>query len=381
VPPTTDDVMSKLQELARLAPAMEPVVSVYLDTRWTDEHQRDRVRVFLKNETRKAAAMAGGSLEAELAWITSQGERLVRQEMRPDLGGVALFAGGATGLREIIPFAAPFKESFVVAETPYLRPLVEALGEVPRTIVAFVDGESARLVALTEQGAGEEVELQTADVVGHHRRGGWALLLQSRYQRHVQVHRDRHLDAVAATLAEMVEQYGVRDIVLAGEPRNLAVFTQHVSPAVGARIVGHVAGARYEPSSALASRALALVQHAAASEQGMTLDAVLADAEGGGRAAAGVDATIEAVNRGIVACLYLMTTFNEAGALCSICGAIQRPAAVACRWCGRPAGRVELGEAMVHRVITAGGEVETVTVHAGLERAGGVAARLRFPLK
>jgi peptide subunit release factor 1 (eRF1) len=378
-PTTANDVIAKLTELARLAPARQPVISVYLDTRWTDEHQRDRVRVFLENERRKAAAMAAGSLDADLAWVTRQGERLVRQEIHPDAHGVALFAGGAAGLRETMPCAVPFTDRFIVGDTPCLRPMIEALTAVPRAVVLFVDGERARLVALTEQGSGDDVALETPDVVGHHRRGGWSLLLQSRYQRHIQVHRARHFDAVAATLGEMVEHYGVRDIVLAGEARNVAVFRQHVTPALDARIVGHVAGAHHEPSSVLASRARDLVQHATASAQGATLDDVLVTAEGGGRAAEGVDATVEAVNRGTVARLYLLTTFDEAGAVCSECGALQRPTTGPCRWCGKATAPVELGEAMVHRAIATGGEVESVTAHAHLERAGGVAALLRYP--
>jgi hypothetical protein len=48
---------------------------------------------------------------------------------------------------------------------------------------------------------------------------------------------------------------GLRTVVLAGEPRNLAVFRTHVPPRPADRIVGEVAGARYEPMSALAERA------------------------------------------------------------------------------------------------------------------------------
>jgi hypothetical protein len=42
---------------------------------------------------------------------------------------------------------------------------------------------------------------------------------------------------------------------------------------------------------------------------------------------------------------------------------------------------VDLGEAMVRRVIAAGGDVASVDVHAGLAQAGGVAALLRYPAR
>src|ERR1700675_4698525 len=132
------DVAAKLHELARAKPGPAPVISVYLATRWSDEHQRDRVRVFLKNEIRKAAAMADGQLDPELAWLTAEGERLVAQESHPEAAGVAMFAGGTASWREILHLAVPFTDSVTVADAPRLRPLVQALGEAPRAAVLFL---------------------------------------------------------------------------------------------------------------------------------------------------------------------------------------------------------------------------------------------------
>jgi hypothetical protein len=253
----------------------------------------------------------------------------VRQEVHPEAAGVAMFVGGPSGLREMLPLAVPLDNSFTVAELPRLRPLVEALGEAPRTAVLFVDGESARLVAVTEEGSG----------------------------------------AVAQGLADLVDHYGLRAIIPAGEPRNVAVFRTHVPPRLTGRIVGDVAGARYEPTSVLAERARELVRHHAAGEAAVALDTVLADAEGGGRAAAGIEATIEAVNRGTVERLYLLRSLGEEGRACSACQALQDAASTVCRWCNAATRSIELGEAMIQRVLAAGGDVAIVDVHAGLARA------------
>ena len=376
---TPIDVAGKLRDLARTTSGPTPVISVYLDTRWSDEHQRDRVRVFLKNEIRKASAMADGQIDTELAWLTAEGERLVGQAFHPEAAGVAMFAGGPVSLREILPFAVPFADSFTVADTPRLRPFVRALGDAPRAAVLFVDGESARLTALTAQGAAEEIALETADVIGHHRRGGWALLLQSRYQRHIHEHRKRHFDAVVHALAGLVDHYGVRAIVLAGETRNLAVFRTLMPRRLADRIVGDVAGARYEPTSVLAERALELIRDLGVGQAAAALKAVLTDAEACGRAVSGVDGTIEAVNRGTVDRLYLLESHRGDGRVCLACHALQREDDIACRWCGAATSTLDLGEAMVRRVLAAGGDVTSIEVDAGLERAGGVAALLRYP--
>jgi peptide subunit release factor 1 (eRF1) len=376
---TSADVAGTLRDLAASPPGPPPVVSVYLDTRWSDERQRDRVRVFLKNEIRRATAMAAGALDAELAWVAAEGERLIGQAVPSEAAGVALFAGGPTPRREIVRLAVPLADSFTVADVPQLRPLAQALGEAPRAVLLFVDGESARLAALTPHGVADEVLLTTADIVGHHRRGGWALLVQSRYQRHIQDHRRRHFDAVAHTLADFLAHHEVESIVLAGEARNLAVFRSQLPSRVADRIIGEVAGARYEPTSALAERAVAAIHERGAAETALTLDEILAEADGGGRAVAGVDAIIDAANRDAVDRLYLLATYRADGRVCLTCQAIQRDRDVVCRWCGARTTVRELGEALVRRALASGGTVATIEAHGGLERAGGLAAMLRYP--
>jgi hypothetical protein len=75
--PAADPVRARITELARLGPAPGPVVSVYLDTRWSDEQQRERVRVFVKNEAGRARDHP--AVAEDLEWVQDQVERLVAQ--------------------------------------------------------------------------------------------------------------------------------------------------------------------------------------------------------------------------------------------------------------------------------------------------------------
>src|SRR5689334_20135257 len=118
------DVQARLAELAKLPPAARPVVSVYLNTRWTDEDQRERVRIFLKNHLREARAAAERPAEDDLAWLEAEAQRLITQAEATDASGVALIAGG-DGLREVLPVRAAFEDAFVINSTPYLRPLAD----------------------------------------------------------------------------------------------------------------------------------------------------------------------------------------------------------------------------------------------------------------
>jgi hypothetical protein len=77
----------------------------------------------------------------------------------------------------------------------------------------------------------------------------------------------------------------------------------------------------------------------------------------------------------------LLTSYEDHGQLCVSCRGLQARRNALCRWCGATTVERELGEAMVQRVLASGGDVASVDVHAGLARAGGVAALLRYPLR
>jgi peptide subunit release factor 1 (eRF1) len=374
------DIRERLGLLAKIAGAATPVVSVYLNTHWADEHQRERVRVFLKNAIRRARGKASSrELIEDLDWVEQEGALLVQQARFPEAQGVALFACHALGLREVLPVRVPFGDAFLVADRPFLTPLAEVAEGAPPALLVFVDGVSARLIPLNPDGRGEEVTLRH-EVEGRHRRGGWALMAQSRYQRHIEAHRGRHFEAVAAALAQMVDERRIEHIVLAGETRALAVFAKHLPPPLAARVVGSVPAARYESASVLVERAAELLAALDRRQETVAVESTLIEAAKGGRAVAGLDETLDAVGRGAVHHLYLSKGFDRQGRACVACGALQNGEGSGCRACGAPTRETQLGEAIVDRVIAAGGAVEVVEAHPGLARVGGIAARLRYAM-
>jgi len=374
------DLHARLTALGKIDRAPAPVVTAYLNTRWADEHQRNRVRIFLKNELAAARRAPGPRpSEADLSWVEAQGDALLNQAAMPETSGVALFACEALGLREILPSRVPFENSLTVAETPHLRPLLELDEKAPSTLVVFIDTESARLVPLTATGAGEEVTL-LADMPGQHSRGGWAQMAESRYKRHIQDHRARHFEAVVESLIGLMEGHGLRSIVLAGDPRNIAVFRQELPAPVAALVVGTVAGARHEAIGIIVDRAAEYLPHVQGQREAEGVDAALTAAAKRGKAAAGLEATLQAINRGAVHRLYLLKGWSAPGRRCTGCETLRDNFTWVCPACGREATTVELGEAMAARVVASGGFVEAIEAHQPLAAAGGIAAELRYPL-
>ena len=374
------ELRDRLTALARIEQAPTPVVSVYLATRWADEHERGRARIFLKNELRRARESTGQRAHPDdLDWVEREGASLIDQAHFPDAHGVALFACHGLSLREVVPVRVPFEDRLVVAGTPFLLPLAAVAEDLPAAVVVFVDTGHARLVPIDPTGADREVVLE-AEVPGPLGRGGWAELALSRYQRHIQGNPERHLDAVAETVAALVAGQGAERIVLAGQPRNVAVFRKALPAPVAEKIVGTVEGSRHEPASAFVARAADVLRRVESLRQAGAVDAVLTEAAKSGQAVAGLSATLGAINRGAVQRLYVARGFSAAGHACAGCGALAPGEETRCRLCGAAATRVALDEAMADRVLAAGGRVEVVDLHGDLARVGGVAAQLRYPL-
>ena len=47
------DMRSEIKKLARIEDGQYPFLSLYLNTKWDDEQQRERIRLFTKNQLKK----------------------------------------------------------------------------------------------------------------------------------------------------------------------------------------------------------------------------------------------------------------------------------------------------------------------------------------
>jgi hypothetical protein len=248
----------------------------------------------------------------------------VGQARDASAGGAALFACPAAGVREILMSRAAFVPAFVVGDGPHLRPLAAMLGEHPAALVAFVDGERARLIPLTPEGGGEEMVLESA-VPGQHRRGGWAQLAQSRYSRHIEQHRGEHYDAVLEALAAVTEDRQARWVVLAGASGTLAALRDRLPAALQAAVIGTVPAAWHESAAAITARADELMRRVEVESARQAVAQALTDAAKGQRAVTGVDDTLAAASRGAIHRLLILQRFAETGRACTECGGAQPP--------------------------------------------------------
>ncbi len=145
------EITKELRELARFSAGALPVVSLYLDTQWRDQHQRERVATFVMRHVRQARALlldsdpARASLEQDLDRITQWEEKRLHGMAESNMLGVALFACAAVGLWVEFPSPVPFEDEFTIADRPMLRQLARLDEDYTNALLVMIDSRAARV--------------------------------------------------------------------------------------------------------------------------------------------------------------------------------------------------------------------------------------------
>jgi hypothetical protein len=388
-----------LSELARLRSGDEPIVSLYLDVRWNDEHQRERVRLFVQERTRRVLAQyppgspGRDGLARTLQRIQDLVSGLTGQAYEVGRSGLALFACETGGLWRPFFFARPFENALRTDWIPHLLPLAQLAEDLAPAVVVLPSQEGAEVyyVRLGEL----DVE---ASVKGYVLRGDEALFesgpvgkagghyeREDKNQRHFQAFVDKNRRAAAAQVSALFDQRPGAKVVLVGTAEAIAAFERELPERVRAEVVARVPrprawesgdGVRRDVVKALAEEVLARER----ADEEAAVHALVGQALRGGLAVLGPDDVVLALNEGRVHTLVMDQDFQRAGFRCDNCGALGSSAesAEVCPWCQGELHVVhDLGEALVARTLAGGGRIDIVPRSNKLRSYRGVGAFLR----
>jgi hypothetical protein len=304
------------------------------------------------------------------------------KDYKPDAKTLVLFSDQASDLFWAKGLHVPIRESAVWERGLFLRPLIAALDEYERYVVALADRERARLF-LGHMGEVEEfADLFEPD--GRERKtvGTDHLRSQASFQRHALEHTLSHVHAIVQALLEADQRGNFDRLILAG---GIAVRSQ-IELALPKRLHRKVVSSVELPVSASRAEVLEAVQRIEEDverrEEVHVVEELLTAAGKGQGATVGLDGTLEAVARGQVHKLIYTDSFLSDRAGCLSCGAAQPNGESSCARCGEtlePASR--LLDAIVDRVERNGGRIEAVKGKAAelmMQNDGGMGAFLRF---
>ncbi len=200
----------RIARLRRLKPGA-PVLSIYVPVEKGLALHHGHVVATMDLLKGLRERIEGGSREAFDAEAARVLE-FIRGEYVPSGQTLAIFAARGRRIWEVLGFQLPFRAIARFNAKPYLAPIAAALDDNPRTAVALVNNESARVLTLV-MGEIESEYKVTDSVPGRQRQGGWAAF---RFQREREHDIASHLVHVVGSLVELNRDKGFERLVLGG---------------------------------------------------------------------------------------------------------------------------------------------------------------------
>src|ERR1700712_2087207 len=236
-----DVTRARVRELAEANVEGAKVLSVYLNLDPGElGTQPARATAFRSviDEASRAVRESEGLAHDEQAGLRADVERLesfLEQDFSADgVHGLAAFSSSPAGLFEVIRLPRAPQTRVVVADAPYIEPLVR-LGMETRWVVLLVSRSDGRVL----RGSSRHLaEVQTLDENVHqqHSQGGWS---QARYERSVDEDARRHVARVIAALQERVARRPF-DLLLYAAPDELG--SAFIEEQLGDELRGRLAG-------------------------------------------------------------------------------------------------------------------------------------------
>jgi peptide chain release factor subunit 1 len=379
------DMKVEIRKLARIEEGPHPFFSLYLNTRWNSEQQRERIRLFTKNQLKRGSDQIKGRETWQKFYPEDQKqierfvEALVRHTFDQEVHGMAIFSCKATNTFLTYPSIIPFENEFFLSGIPVLRPIVQLSSQYQDTLAVMVETDSAKLFEISLEGLTAESSIESY-VPGRHDQGGWA---QMRYQRHIRDHMNKHHKEVSEQLTDLFDTGRWRRIVLIGQDRTIANFKTFLPERVRLQITDTLSVDFSEERSRVLRRIFERLFQREKEEVSRQIEELKERTPLGGRATFGLTGTLKALNKGQIQTLYILASFARTGRLCSRCDSLghihppDHPSAF-CPFCQGNTREVDLGEEMGRAVLRQDGEVKWIEKNIILGENDGVGASLRF---
>ncbi|HZZ86358.1 MAG TPA: hypothetical protein VFE30_17640 [Anaeromyxobacteraceae bacterium] len=390
---TSQELSGHLAELAGLRSEKDPIVSLYLDVRWSDEQQRERVRVYAQERIRAALAGRPKPEQEGLTRTLDLVRDFVREVCDQAAGegqrGLALFACSAIGLWKPLFFQAPFANQLLLDRVPRLLQLARLSADLEPALLAVVSVRGAHLyqVALGEVVNEVNVAGPMPRRLGETQAKGRVDEQFERSEKNA-----RHVDQLLARFRQLASEELVHlfdasprsRVVLFGPQQTLANFERELPERVVERIVarypapGEGNNGKREGRAEVLARAREAIAVQQSRDELSRIDGTVGQALRGSLSVLGLEDVVLATNERRVGRLLIEADFDADGWRCRQCGALGVEHTRACSFCQGPLELMpSMGEELVRRVLAEGGEVQVVAHANKLHSYQGVAAQLR----
>jgi peptide chain release factor subunit 1 len=369
-----------VQRLVKVSPGPKTFLSAYLDLR-PDGSGKKHYPVFLKNRLPELSKLLPPHSREQslLSQDIKHLQRYLEKDMEPSWKGIALFACASEELFLPIPMPIPPENNLALAPYPHLFSLLRYADLYRTYAVVVADSRQARSYLVNDGRPEKQLSLFWEDKhTTRFGRMGWSL---PKFQRHIQEHIKQRAKETVENLMKMIPAkktnllFTVTEEGMEAEIKKQLPFPLKKKQVLLASLDSH------DPDHKILSGAFAALQKISRERAEALAKHILDEAQPLGRATAGPEATMSALQNHQVDRLVFDTRFQVHGWRCSRCGLLGVGGLPgACPLCQGETLAAELREDMVLKAQAGGVELFFTENFSPLVKAGGVGSLLKFKI-
>jgi len=341
-------------------------------------HRREAIvaKDIVKQALKSAAASGkNGSLHADLERVLD-----LATNLRGNARGKAVFACSARNFWKEYELPPHLGTTQIYLQPQFqLKPLAALLGAQPALCVVMLDRQRARffdlrLDILREHGAIVHMLSRSASSYGYN---GYEA---GHAERRVSEEALQHFKAVSERLRADFERGAWERLIVGCHDVNWPEFESHLHPYVKQRLIGRFsADVASVSNEEIRDHAGALLTQWITKRASTKVSEALEFAKSNGRGVAGLRRVLQALETGEVQTIFLTENYSARAVQCPHCGHLDAHLIASCIACGRPTHELaDVCDAIIPIAIRRNIELFYLKEHDGLDRAGNIAALLRF---
>ncbi len=341
-------------------------------------HRREAIvaKDIVKQALKSAAASGkNGFLHADLDRVLD-----LATNLRGNSRGRAVFACSAQKFWREYELPPQLGGTHIYLQPRFqLKPLAALLGAQPALSVAIVDRQRARffdlrLDDLRERGAIVHMLSRNASSYGYNGyEGGHA-------ERRVSEEALQHFKAVSERLLADFEKGIWERLIVGCQDANWPEFESNLHPYVKQRLIGRFsADVASVSNEEIRDHAGALLNQWITVRASTKANEAVDLAKSNGRGVTGLRRVLQALEAGEVQSIFLGENYSARAVECPNCGHLDARLVAACSACGKPTRELaDVCDAIIPIAIRRDIELFYLKEHTDLDRAGNIAALLRF---
>jgi len=341
-------------------------------------HRREAIvaKDIVKQALKSAAASGkNGSLHADLDRVLD-----LATSLRGNTRGRAVFACSAQNFWKEYELPPYLGGTQIYLQPQFqLKPLAALLGAQPALCVVMLDRQRARffdlrLDVLREHGAIVHMLSRSASSYGYN---GYEA---GHAERRVAEEALQHFKAVSERLRADFERGAWERLIVGCHDVSWPEFESHLHPYVKQRLIGRFpADVSSVSNEEIRDHAGALLNHWITERASTKVSEALEFAKGNGRGVAGLRRVLQALETGEVQTIFLSENYSARAVECPHCGHLDAHLVASCVACGRRTHELtDVCDTIIPIAIRRNIELFYLKEHDGLDRAGNIAALLRF---